>query len=202
MTDDRIPIVLIEDDAIVRAWARQALEGSELRIAGEASSVAKALEMVTVRHFELALVDYRLADGLGTDLVRELRRRGISAPALVMTAHEQEGLNEVAREAGAQGTALKSAQATDLLHALRTIRLGGVSFDPRHPRRPVGRDALSRREREVLRHVADGSTNKEIATILGVSSETIKTTLDRVFNKLGAHRRAEAVSEAQRLGLI
>lgn len=202
MTDDRIPLLVVEDDAIVRAWVRFALELSELRIAGEARSVAEGLAVASQRRCELLLVDYRLPDGLGTELVRGLRAQGITAPALVMTSAENEGLNEAAREAGAQGTVLKSAKSEDLVRALHVLRRGGLSFDNRHPRRQPGRTALSRREREALRLIAAGATNSQIAQTLGISSETVKTLIQRCFQKLGAHKRAEAVAEAQRLGLL
>lgn len=202
MTDSRVPLLVVENDAIVRAWVRYSLENSELRIAGEASSTAEALAIASHRQFELLLIDYRLPDGLGSELLRQLRAQGVNEPALVMTASEQEGLNEVVREAGGQGTILKSARAEDYVRVLRVIRMGGVSFDPHHPRRSVGRAALSRREREVLRLVAAGATNKRIADDLGIGDETVKTALRRAFAKLGAHKRAEAVAEAQRLGLI
>lgn len=202
MSDERISLLVVEDDAIVRAWVRFALEGTELRIAGEARSVADGLELASQRRCELLLIDYRLPDGLGTELVRSLRAQGVGAPALVMTAAEHEGLNEAAREAGAQGTVLKSARVDELLRSLHVIRLGGVSFDPRHPRRSPGRTALSRREREVLRLVAAGATNGHIAAELGIGGESVKTLMQRVFAKLGVHKRAEAVAEAQRLGLL
>lgn len=202
MSDERVPLLVVDDDAIVRAWLRYALEGSELRIAGEAGSVAEGLALAGQRYGELLLVDYRLPDGLGTELVRTLRAQGAGTPVLIMTAAEQEGLNESAREAGAQGTILKNAHADELLRILRALRFGGVSFDPHHPRRQPGRTALSGREREVLRLIAAGATNVVIAKSLDIEAETVKTLVGRCFVKLGVHKRAEAVSEAQRLGLI
>jgi DNA-binding NarL/FixJ family response regulator len=97
---------------------------------------------------------------------------------------------------------LKTGSAEELLRALRAVSAGQTSFDGRHPRRAPGRGALSPREREVLRMVAAGSTNREVAAALEVSDETVKTMLARVFVKLGVRRRAEAVSEAHKLGLI
>jgi DNA-binding NarL/FixJ family response regulator len=119
-----------------------------------------------------------------------------------MTANEERGYNEAAREAGAQGTVLKTGSAEELVDALRRVHAGEQAYDARHPQRSVGRGALSPREREVIRLVAGGSTNQEIAEQLGVGSETVKTLLARTFAKLGVRRRAEAVSAAHELGIL
>ena len=195
-------VLLVDDDSMVRSWVRLALQGTEFRVAGEAASPRDAAGLIERRAPDLVLVDYQLRDGVGTEVVRDMRRRGLSLPAVVMTANARHGFNEDARDAGAQGTVLKTGKVEELVQALRTVREGEQSFDPRHPKRPPGRAALSPREREVLTMVAAGSTNREIATALGVGDETVKTILGRVFAKLGARRRAEAVSEAHRLGLI
>jgi len=119
-----------------------------------------------------------------------------------MTANEERGFNEAAREAGAQGSVLKTGRIEELAKALRSVLDGERSFDGRHPQRERDRGALSPREREVLRLIAAGSTNKEVAQALGVGDETVKTLLSRTFAKLGVRRRAEAVSEAHRRGLL
>lgn len=195
-------ILLIEDDSMVRSWVRLALEGSEFRLVGEAGSGAEAIDLVARRNPDLLLVDYRLPDALGTQLVRELREAGVGAPAVVMTANPERGFNEAAREGGAQGTTLKSGSPSELLETLRTVVRGATAFDSRHPQRPAGRAALSPREREVVRLVAGGATNREVAKALEVGEETVKTLLARTYAKLGVRRRAEAVAEAQRQGLL
>lgn len=202
MTRRQVSVLLVEDDAIVRAWVRLALEGSEFRIGGEAASAAEAGELARRRAPELLLVDYRLPDGTGTELLRELRNAGVAVPAVVMSAGAERGLNEAAREAGAQGAVVKSARGEDLVGTLRDVLAGRQSFDPRHPRRAPGRAPLTRRERDVLRLVARGATNGQVANELGVGEETVKTLLGRTFLKLGVQRRAEAVAVAQRAGLL
>lgn len=186
----------------MRAWVRLSLEQSEFRVAGEASSTAEALELVGRRAPDLLLVDYRLSDGVGVELVKQLRRSGVQTPALLMTANSEEGLNEAARDAGVQGTVLKTGKPEELLDALRAVAAGSGGFDGRHPRRPRGVRALSPREREVLRLVAAGETNRAIAEQLGVSDQTVKTLLSRVFGKLDVRKRAEAVAAAHRQGLL
>lgn len=204
MTDSNTTsaVLLVDDDEMVRGWVRLALEGTEFRIAGEAASAADATELAARRRPDLLLVDHKLGGDVGTELVRDLRRRGVTAPAVVMTANMQGGFNEAAREAGAQGTLLKTGRRDDLLRALRAVAEGAEAYDGRHPRRSPGRTALSPREREVLRLVAAGSTNKEIAERLGVGDETVKTMLGRAFAKLGVRRRAEAVAAAHERGLL
>jgi DNA-binding NarL/FixJ family response regulator len=195
-------LLLVEDDSMVRGWVRLALEATEFRLVGEASSAAEALELADRRGPDVLLLDFRLPDGKGTEVVRELRRRGDDTPAVLMTANLEQGLNEAAREAGAQATVLKSGRIDELLAALRAAVDGDDAFDSRHPRRAPGRAALSPREREVVRLVASGATNKEIAAKLEIGDETVKTLLARTFAKLGVRRRAEAVSAAHELGLL
>jgi DNA-binding NarL/FixJ family response regulator len=195
-------VLVVEDDEMVQGWLRAALEGEGFRLVGVACSSAEALELAPRRAPDLLLVDNRLPDGAGTELVRELRRRGHDTPAVMMTANEERGFNEAAREAGAQGSVLKTGRIEELAKALRSVLDGERSFDGRHPQRERDRGALSPREREVLRLIAAGSTNKEVAQALGVGDETVKTLLSRTFAKLGVRRRAEAVSEAHRRGLL
>lgn len=197
-----IGVLLVDDDSMVRGWVRLALESSSFRVVGEASTRNEALELARRRAPDVLLVDYRLGDSTGTELVRELRVAGIAAPAVLMTAKTEAGFNEAVREAGAQGTVLKTGSIAELLDALLAVSGGETSFDGRHPRRDSGRAALSPRERDVLRLVAAGSTNREIAQELGVADETVKTLVARTFSKLGVRKRAEAVSEAHRLGLL
>jgi DNA-binding NarL/FixJ family response regulator len=195
-------VLLIEDDSMVRGWVRLAFADSEFRLAGEAASAAEALDLAARRRPDVLLVDYRLPDALGTQLVRDLRDAGIRAPAVLMTANPERGFNEAAREGGAQGTTLKSGSPGELLGALRSVLRGDEAFDGRHPPRPPGRAALSPREREVVRLVAGGATNREVAKALDVGEETVKTLLARTYAKLGVRRRAEAVAEAQKQGLL
>jgi DNA-binding NarL/FixJ family response regulator len=198
----QVSVLLVEDDAIVRAWVRLALEGTEFRLAGEAATAGEALALVSRRRPHLLLVDFNLPDHNGTELLRSLRAEGDRTPAVVMTATARSGLNEAAREAGAQGTVVKSAKGEELLTTLRAVRAGREPFDRRHPRRKAERAPLTPRERDVLRLVAAGGTNAQVATDLGVGEETVKTLLGRVYVKLGVRRRAEAVSVAQRAGLL
>lgn len=202
LVERELGVLLVDDDAMVRSWVRLSLEGSEFRLVGECGSADEAIELAQRRAPQLLLVDQRLPDRLGQELVRELRQQGVTAPALLMTAQVEQGFNEAARAAGAHGTVLKTGNAHELLAALRLVAAGSEAFDGRHPRRARGRAVLSPREREVLRLVAEGRTNKEIAAALSVGDETVKTLLARIFAKLDVKRRAEAVATAAREGLL
>lgn len=202
MMEQTVKVVLVDDDAMVRQWVRLALEGSEFQVIGEASDADEAEQLVERRKADLLLVDQRLPLRTGAQLVRDLRGRGVSTPALLITARPERGFNETAREATAQGTALKTGSAEELTAAMRAVVSGGRAFDPRHPRRNPGRAALSPRERQVIRLVAGGATNRQIAADLGVGGETVKTLVARTFAKLGVSRRAEAVSVAHEEGLL
>jgi DNA-binding NarL/FixJ family response regulator len=204
--DDRlsasVEVLVVEDDPIVRAWLRAALRDTEFRIAGETAGVGEALSALTRRKADLLLVDFRLPDQEGTQLTRELRSRGSTTPVVLMTSTPTEGLNELAREAGAQATLLKSAEREEVLRALREALAGQGRFTPAHPPRPVNRPPLSAREREVLGLVAEGKTNVEIAAALAIGSETVKTVLERIYGKLGVRGRLPAVLAAQELGML
>jgi len=194
-------VLVVEDDAIVRAWVRMALVDSEFSVGGEASSAADALDLASRRRGDVLLVDQRLPDRFGTELVRELRRRGVATPAVMVAARAETGLNETAREVGAQGSVLKRGSVEELLAALRRVAGGGEAFDPSHPRRPRRRSSLSPREREVVRLLATGATNREISEQLGIGAETVKTLLSRSYDKLGVSRRTEAIARAHEQGL-
>jgi two-component system, NarL family, nitrate/nitrite response regulator NarL len=154
------------------------------------------------RRVDLFLIDQRLPDRFGIELVRELRHRGDRRPAVLISARAEPGLNEAAREAGAQGSVLKRGSAEELVATLRRVAAGKQAFDPSHPKRPRGRGALSPREREVIRLLATGATNREIAAALSIGPETVKTLLRRTYDKLGVSRRAEAVAAAHERAIL
>ena len=196
-----ISVLVVEDDAIVRAWLRLALEQEEFVVAGEAPTGAAALELVARRHADLLLVDNRLPDRLGTELIRELRLCGYCTPAVMVTARPEPGLNEAAREAGAQGSLLKRGSAEELLAALRRVSLGENAFDHRFPRRTAPAVSLTPRERDVMRLLTSGATNREISAQLSIGSETVKTLVSRIYAKLGVSRRAAAIAAVHEQGL-
>ena len=196
-----VTVLVIDDDAMARSWLRLSLWHSEFQLVGEAATAREGVALAAAIHPDLLLVDVTLPDSSGLDLVRGLRERGVTAPAVVATTVIEPGFNEAAFSAGAQGTLLKTGSATEVLDALRSVRTGTAAFDVRHPRRTSG-PMLTPRERDVLVLVAQGATNAEIAAELGVGIETVKTLLRRAFARLGVQRRVQAVSAARDLGLV
>lgn len=197
-----VALLLVDDDEIVRAWVRLALKGSEMSIVAEAHNSEAAQDLLRRRRCDLLLVDHHLPGELGIDLVRRLRREGIVTPAVLMTASPERGLNERAREAGLQACVVKQSDSDVLIDILRRVHSGEMFFDAAHPRRPPGEAQLSPREAAAVALVARGLTNREVAEQLGVAGETVKTLLERSYRKLGVKRRAEAVAEAQKRGLV
>lgn len=181
----------------MREWVKLALRESEFLIAAEAASAQE-----TARLAEALEPDLLLIEATGVGLASEVRARGVSIPAVLITANPERGFNENARDAGAQGTVLNTGSIGKLLAALRAVLGGELSFDSGHPQRPSGQTALSRRERDVLKLVAAGSTNREIANELGIGDQTVKTLLARSYAKLGVRRRADAAAAARGLGLL
>lgn len=196
----QVGVLIVDDDPMVRGWVRLSLDGTDFRVVGEAGTADEAAPLIERRQPHIVLVDQNLGGESGIAFVRSLRHGRVRM--IVMTALPQRGFNETAREAGAHGTLLKSGSAEDLLETLTTVSDGGERFDARHPRRAAGRGALSPREREVLKLVAAGRSNREIAAELGVADETVKTMLARTFAKLGVRKRAEAVAIAHKQGLL
>lgn len=188
---------------MARRWVRSTLEPTEFTVVIE-QSTAPDLDATRLvdGHDGLLLIENRFVHATGLDAVRALRSAGFTAPALLMSAVPQRGLNDAARAAGAQGTILKAGSSVALLAALRTVAAGGESFDGSHPPLPAGQGILSPREREILRLVARGATNGEVAAQLGLGRESVKTLLSRAFQKLGAKGRTDAVSRALEKGVL
>lgn len=197
-----IAVLLVDEDEMVRDWVRLCLRGTGFRVVAEASSAGQALESARRRKVDLLMTAYRLPDRSGLDLIRELRRSGVAVPALLLTTESPRGLDQAVRDVGAEGTVLRTGSTEELLRALQGLADEERRPERRSPRRVSGRAGLSPRERQVLTLVAAGRTNREISEILGVSDETVKTLLGRTFVKLGARRRAEAVSAAHAGGLL
>jgi DNA-binding NarL/FixJ family response regulator len=196
-------VIVVDDDELVRAWLGESFRDSEFRVAGEAAGVASALELIGRRHADVLLIDFHLGDDSGIDLLRQLRAGGNTTPAVLITATSHEGMNEIAREAGAQASVLKRAQPDVMLAEMRAVLDGEDGrFDAAHPKRPVGQRMLTPRERQILILVAGGLTNRQIAEQLSVGIESVKTYLKRAYTKLGVKTRAEAVAEATRQKLL
>lgn len=209
-------LLIADDEAMVRSGLRLLVESeADIEVIGEAADGHEAVELAATRRPDVVLMDIRMPglDGLGAT-AKILSRRDAPKVVVLTTFDEDENVYEALR-AGASGFLLKTARPEQLLQALRTVAQGNALLDPVVTRRLIdtfGRrlklqvprelEELTQREREVLRLVARGLSNREIADELVVSEATVKTHVARVFSKLRLRDRAQAVVFAYEAGVV
>ncbi|MFC8663211.1 MULTISPECIES: response regulator [Streptomyces] len=212
MTAPSLRLLIADDHAVVRAGLRALLEGAaDLGVIAEASSGEEAVRLTVELTPDVVLMDLRFAGtrhGIdGVEAVRRLAAEAPGTPVVMLTSYS--GRAEVVRalEAGARGYVLKAGPPEDLFRAVRSAAVGGMGLAPEVVGDLVGQvvspvPELTQREREVVRLMADGHSNRSIADSLYLSEATVKTHLVRIYRKLGVDKRAAAVSEAVRRGLL
>lgn len=202
-------VVLVDDHDLIRQGLARAFERDDgFTVVGEAGSVAEALELVTRLRPTVVVTDVRLPDGTGFDLVRTLRRRDGTIGLVVLTMYAGDEQLFEALEAGASAFVAKDVPADDVVAAARHATISPRSFTAadladamRRRMSPTG-PQLSPRESEVLRLLADGLGVAAIARQLFVSESTAKTHISKIYEKLGAGNRAQAIMKAIRAGLL
>lgn len=215
LTTDNPPTVpprpyscLVADDhpAMVAAVCA-VLERHGVSIAGRASTGPETIAILEQRQPEIALVDLRMPGISGTEVAREAARLSPSTRVILYTAHGERSLLVDALDAGARGFVLKDAPLAELVRAVDMVAAGGIYIDPvlagavaadKEHRRPE----LTRRERDVLRLLAEGHTNAAIGKQLFISPETVRTHIAKLSAKLGAANRTHAVAKGLRASLI
>jgi two-component system, NarL family, response regulator NreC len=212
MLDGRAKGVLIVDDhRIVRAGIRLLLEATTgLEVTADVGSVDEALAAARERKPDIALVDLSLPGRSGLELIAQLERSGVRVIAVTM--HDDDEHLRAVVEAGGCGYVVKSAADVELIAAIRTVLDGRsyfslpleVAVSPVRREAPRGTrlDGLSPREREVLRGIANGLSNAEIANALGISVRTVETHRTGLTSKTGKRTRAELVRLAIEDGLL
>ncbi|MER5180996.1 response regulator transcription factor [Streptomyces sp. NPDC002896] len=212
MTASALRLLIADDHAVVRAGLRALLEGAaDLDVIAEAGSGEEAVRLAVELAPDVALMDLRFAGtdrGIdGVEAVRRLTAEAPGTPVVMLTSYA--GRADVVRalEAGARGYVLKAGPPEDLFRAVRSAAAGGMGLAPEIVGDLVGqvvhpRSELTQRERDVVRLMADGHSNRSIAESLFLSEATIKSHLVRIYRKLGVDNRAAAVSEAARRGLL
>lgn len=208
----RLRVVVADDHPVYRDGVVSALRHrAEIDLAGQASGGREALEMIRELLPDVALLDFQLPDLAGLSVARAVRRDGLPTQVLFLSAFFDRGVVQDALAAGATGFLSKNTGALEIGDAVLAvgrgetvlgrdvqaalaseIRRGGARMDP----------GLSERELEVLRLVASGLSAPEIARRLHLGTTTVKTHLQRVYEKLGASDRATAVAEAMRRDLL
>jgi DNA-binding NarL/FixJ family response regulator len=210
MTTRPLRLLIADDHVVVRAGLRALLDGEpDIEVVGEAGSGEEAVLLTLELAPDVVLMDLRFADR-GVDGVEAVRRLTAKAPGVaVVMLTSYSGRADVVRalEAGARGYALKAGPPEELFLAVRDAAAGRIGLASEVVGDLVGhvvspRPELTDREREVVRLMADGHSNRSIAKSLYLSEATIKTHLVRIYRKLGADNRAAAVSEAVRRGLL
>ncbi len=204
-----IRLLIVDDHPVVRDGLRGIFSGDPgCEVVGEAGEGAQAVALAERLRPDVILMDLHMPGMDGVNAIRELVQRGSPARILVLTTYDQDSYVLPAIEAGATGYLLKDAPRADLLRAVRAVAEGKTVLSPSvagrlvsQVRRPP-REVLSPREMEILRLVADGTTNREIARSLFISEATVKTHLLHIYEKLGVADRAAAVSAAYQRGLL
>jgi DNA-binding NarL/FixJ family response regulator len=212
-----IRVLLADDQELVRSGFRLILELAEgIEVVGEAADGGEAVRLAKELQPDVVLMDVRMPDVDGIEATRRLRQAGLEARVLVLTTFDLDEYVYAAVRAGASGFLLKDAPREQLVTAVRTVARGEALLAPavtqrlieRFVSRPQAGEAapalgeLSVRELEVLRLIARGLSNAEIAGELYLSEATVKTHVARVLRKLGLRDRVQAVVFAYESGLV
>jgi DNA-binding NarL/FixJ family response regulator len=205
-------ILIVDDHPITRDGLRTALSlTDDVEVVGEAASGEEAIEAVEDSKPDVIFMDVRMPGMNGIQATKVIRERHPETKVILFTVDESRASISEAIQAGVSGYLLKDVGVGELVNAARLAMQGKAVIHPaltqafieevrlvdRKPEAP-----LSPREIEILQQVAYGSTTKEVADALGISFHTVKTHLERIFEKLGANDRAQAVAIAIRQGLV
>ncbi len=211
-----IRLLLVDDHAVVRSGLRMLLESeSDVEIIGEAGTAHEALESAKTLQPDVILMDIGLPDMSGIEATRELKRRFPGIFIVALTIHEDKEYFFKMLEAGAAGYVPKRAAPEELLTAIRSAAKGEVYLYPslakflvrdyltqERQSQDALLDGLTDREQEVLKYLAEGVSNEEIATALVISHKTVARHRENIMKKLNLHSRAELVRYAIRKGII
>ena len=202
-------MLLIDDHDLIRQGLARAFERQDdFKVCGQAASVAEGLRQFAALSPDVLITDVRLPDGLGFDLVREIRKQGHDTGIVVLTMYAGDEQLFAALEAGASAFVAKDAPADEVVAAARHALVSPRSFAAadlagamRRRMTPAG-PQLTQREAEVLSLLARGFSVSAIARSIFVSDSTAKTHISKIYEKLGASNRADAIMKAVRSGLL
>ena len=204
-----VSIMLVDDHALIRNGLRRAFESSEeFEVVAEAGSCAEALAMDRAHRADVVVVDVNLGDGSGLDVVRAVRAERPTAGLVVLTMYDGDEHLLGALQAGASAFVLKSAPSEDVVAAARQAASAPTSFTAADlasvMRRRMHAESvqLTPRELEILQLLAQGCSIADVSRQLYISPSTAKTHMSKLYDKLGAGNRTQAVMAAVRLGLV
>jgi two-component system response regulator NreC len=212
-----IRVLLVDDHAIERQGVRSLLDAQpDIRVVAEAGDGLEALPLISQCHPDVVITETIMPRMNGLELTGQLLRRYPELKVLVLTRNDREDCVLRLVQAGAGGYLLKTVDRTDLLSALRAVVRGGRVLQPaaleavlddylQRVREPSGRRyavELTAREREVLKLIAEGNTNQDIAELLCLSRKTVETHRSNIMDKLNLHKVTDLVKYAIREGLV
>ena len=212
-----IRVILADDHAIVRKGIREFLEGEgDTAAVAEAADGDSVLALVQEHDPDVVVLDIQMPGRNGIEVTRALRAAGNQVAILILTAYDDDPYIMAGIEAGANGFVLKSAAPEEIIRAVRAVHEGQSAVDPavaaklmsylasqrKLPAPTAAAEPLTKRELEVLAVVAQGLTNRAIGRQLGISDRTVQGHLAKIFGKLNASSRTEAVVAAVKLGWI
>lgn len=205
-----VRIVVTDDHSVVRQGLRMFLElDEELEIVGEAANGAEAVELAKTLQPDVVLMDLLMPVMDGITAITEIRKQAPGVEVVALTSVLEDASVVGAIRAGAIGYLLKDTNAEELRRAVKAAAEGQVQLSPdaavrlmREVRAPDAPEALTDRETDVLRLLAEGQSNKEIARNLSIGEKTVKTHVSSILAKLNVQSRTQAVLQAMRTGLI
>jgi len=207
-----IRVLLADDHALVRRGIRQFLEISPaIQVLAEARDGGEALRLIQELRPDVAILDIQMPAPNGIEVTRHVRAEQLPVGILILTAYEDPPYIKAVLQAGANGYVLKNVDANDLIEAVRAVYEGKSVLDPSLARKALSElnkltdnnlDPLSSRELDVLRLAAKGYTNKAIGVELDISDRTVQGHLAKIYIKLNAASRTEAVMRAVSLGWL
>ena len=204
-------IVLIDDHEVVRAGIKSLLDSQEdMEVVGEAGTMEAGVRRVGYDEPDIVVLDVRLPDGSGVEACRDIRERFPDVRVLILTSFADEEALMSAILAGAAGYVLKRVKGTDLVRDIRRVGAGESLLDPdmtealftrlrSGPKDDPLLSKLSPQEREIVHHIAEGKTNKEIADEMFLAEKTVKNYVSNLLAKLGMSRRSEAAAYVARV---
>jgi two-component system, NarL family, response regulator DevR len=207
-----VRVFLLDDHEIVRRGVKELLEAEgDLEVVGEAGTAQEALARVPPTRPDVAVLDVRLPDGDGVEVCREIRSAHPDIHCLMLTSFADDEALFQAIMAGASGYVLKQIKGADVVEAVRSVAKGQSLLDPSVTARVLERlragpdedellARLSPQERNILRLIADGLTNRQIAEQVHLAEKTVKNYVSNLLSKLGMERRTQAAVYAARLG--
>ena len=203
----KITVLLVDDHSLVRRGFRRMLEDeSDMEVVGEAADGEESIKLAKKLHPKVVVMDCALPGMNGLQATRQIIEDSPDTAVLMLSMHSESTWVRQAIEAGAKGYVLKNALDLELGEAIRKVAAGETVFDPQVEQRSALKGersaALTQRELEVLQMIVDGKSNKEIATELDLSANTVAVHRANIMSSLGIHKTAELVVYAIRAGLV